>query len=192
MLRNAIPAFWPVLVVVSAGCAASAAAEQNLVAPRVDENSLIRLQGHVSRAARPEFDRGRAPDSLPQDHILMMLRRSGPREQELQQFIQRQYDPRSPDFHRWLTPQQFGERFGPSTQDTGKVTQWLTQKGFRLNNVPAERPFCGLQRNRRPGGAGFHTRSTTTGKRTGPLCQCRRSVYSECPGPGGLRFSCPQ
>lgn len=67
----------------------------------------------------------------------MMLRRSEPREQELQQFIRGQYDPHSPDFHRWLTPQQFGERFGPSAQDVGKVTQWLTQHGFRLNNVPA-------------------------------------------------------
>jgi subtilase family serine protease len=103
----------------------------------VDEDGLTRLHGQVSRAARPEFDRGRAPDSLPQEHILMMLRRSGPKEQEVEQFIRGQYDPHSPDFHRWLTPQQFGERFGPSTQDIGKVTHWLTQQGFRINNVPA-------------------------------------------------------
>ena len=87
----------------------------------------------------------------------MMLRRSGPREQELQQFIERQYDPHSPDFHRWLTPQQFGERFGPSTQDIGKVTQWLTQHGFRLNNVPASGLFVDFSGTAGQVAQAFHT-----------------------------------
>ena len=126
-VRNTRSSVWSVLVAVLCGVCTLAAAEQRSTTLKVDENSLTRLHGQVSRAARPEFDRGRAPDSLPQEHILMMLRRSGPKEQELQQFIGRQYDPHSPDFHRWLTPQQFGERFGPSTQDIGKVTQWLRQ-----------------------------------------------------------------
>ena len=123
----------------------------------MDENGLTRLHGHVSRGARPEFDRGRAPDSLPQEHILMMLRRSEPKEQELQQFIRRQYDPHSPDFHRWLTPQQFGERFGPSTQDIGKVTKWLTQHGFRLNNVPAGGLFVDFSGTAGQVAQAFHT-----------------------------------
>jgi subtilase family serine protease len=134
-VRNTKSSRWSVLAAVLCGvCTFAAAAQRPLL--KVDENGLTRLHGNVSRGARPEFDRGRAPDSLPQEHILMMLRRSEPKEQELQQFIGRQYDPHSPDFHRWLTPQQFGERFGPSTQDIGRVTKWLTQHGFRLNNVP--------------------------------------------------------
>jgi len=98
---------WPVLGAVVCWLCISAAAGERSTPLKVDENSLTRLRGHVSRAARPEFDRGRAPDSLPQEHILMMLRRSGPKEQDLQQFMNGQYDPHSPDFHRWLTPQQF-------------------------------------------------------------------------------------
>ena len=92
-------------------------------------DNLARLPGNTSRGARPERDQGRAPDSLPQEHILMMFRRSEPQEQALEQFIGRQYDPHSPDFHRWLTPQQFGAEFGPSTGNIRKVTQWLTQQG---------------------------------------------------------------
>jgi len=157
MLRNVRHCVWPVLLVVLCWVCSSVRAEQSSIAPKVDENVLIRLPGHVSRAARPEFDRGRAPDSLPQEHILMMLRRSGPKEQELQQFIGRQYDPHSPDFHRWLTPQQFGERFGPSTQDVGKVTQWLTQHGFRLNNVPASGLFVDFSGNAGQVEQAFHT-----------------------------------
>src|SRR5271170_825424 len=92
-------------------------------AAQADSDRLAQLPGNTSRSARPESDQGRAPDSLPQEHILMMFRRSEPREQALQQFIARQYDPHSPDFHRWLTPQQFGAEFGPSSDDIRKVTQ---------------------------------------------------------------------
>src|SRR5882724_5629653 len=109
MVRNMRHCGWLMLVSVLCWMCTSALAEQRFMAPKVDEGSLVRLHGHVSRGARPEFDRGRAPDSLPQEHILMMLQRSEPKEQELQRFIGRQYDPHSPDFHRWLTPQQFGD-----------------------------------------------------------------------------------
>jgi subtilase family serine protease len=156
-VRNTRSSGWSVLVAVLCGVCTLAAAEERSITLKVDENSLTRLHGQVSRAARPEFDRGRAPDSLPQEHILMMLRRSEPREQELQQFIGRQYDPHSPDFHRWLTPQQFGERFGPSTPDVGRVTKWLTQHGFRLNNVPAGGLFVDFSGTAGQVAQAFHT-----------------------------------
>ncbi|MDT7811407.1 MAG: hypothetical protein QOJ42_1323 [Acidobacteriaceae bacterium] len=148
---------WPVLGAVVCWLCISAAAGQRSTPLKVDENSLTRLRGHVSRAARPEFDRGRAPDSLPQEHILMMLRRSGPKEHELQQFIKGQYDPHSPDFHRWLTPEQFGDRFGPTARDIGKVTHWLSQQGFRLNNVPAGGLFVDFSGTAGQVAQAFHT-----------------------------------
>src|SRR5580692_5307759 len=73
-------------------------------AAQADGESLAQLPGNTSHRARPEYDQGRAPDSLPQEHILMMFRRPVSQEQSLEQFIARQYDPLSPDFHRWLTP----------------------------------------------------------------------------------------
>ncbi len=127
---------WVAAASLAALLCATARAAQSITAP-ADNNSLTRLRGNTSRHARPEFDQGRAPDSLPQQHILMMLRRSESQQQALEQFIGRQYDARSPDFHHWLTPQQFGAQFGPSSEDIGKVTQWLTQHGFTLNSVPA-------------------------------------------------------
>jgi subtilase family serine protease len=148
---------WPVLVAMLCCMCTLALAEQSFTSIKVDESSLTRLHGQVSRAARPEFDRGRAPDNLPQEHILMMLRRTGPKEQDLQHFIGQQYDPHSPDFHRWLTPRQFGERFGPSTQDIGEVTQWLTQHGFRLNNVPSSGLFVDFSGTAGQVARAFHT-----------------------------------
>jgi subtilase family serine protease len=97
---------------------------------------LVTLHGNTSTRALAANDQGRAPDGLPQQHILLMLRRPEDRNQALQQFIARQYDPSSSDFHRWLTPQQFGARFGPSPQDVARVTDWLTRRGFTVNSVP--------------------------------------------------------
>ena len=37
----------------------------------------------------------------------------------------------SPNFHQWLTPQQFGAQFGPADADVQAVTDWLTRQGFQ-------------------------------------------------------------
>jgi subtilase family serine protease len=118
---------------------------------------LIRMQGNVSHRARPAFDRGRVPANTPQQHILLMLRRPAARQQALQAFSKRQYDPRSADFHHWLTPQQFEEQFGPSAQDVEKVTHWLGQRGFRINSVPGGRLFVDFSGTAGQVEEAFHT-----------------------------------
>jgi subtilase family serine protease len=118
---------------------------------------FTRMQGNVSQRARPAFDRGRVPASTPQQHILMMLRRPAARQVALQQFSARQYDPRSADFHHWLTPQQFGEQFGPSTPDIDKVTHWLSQHGFKINSVPAGGLFVDFSGSAGQVEEAFHT-----------------------------------
>src|SRR5215218_2917149 len=39
-------------------------------------------------------------------------------------------DPRSPYFRRYLTPAEFGERFGVSQQSVNRVVRWLTDAGL--------------------------------------------------------------
>jgi subtilase family serine protease len=38
---------------------------------------------------------------------------------------------------KWLTPQEYAQRFGVSAQDQQTVTQWLTQHGFTIDEIPA-------------------------------------------------------
>ncbi len=144
-------------VAVFAAWFCGAAAAANRAAGQVDDNRLTMLPGNTSRGARAEFDQGRAPDSLPQEHILMMFRRPDPQQQALEQFIAQQYDPHSPNFHHWLTPQQFGAEFGPSSDDIQKVTQWLTQYGFRVNSVPAGGLFVDFSGTAGQVAQAFHT-----------------------------------
>src|SRR5690242_11397617 len=47
-----------------------------------------------------------------------------PRKAELEALIASQNDPKSPDFHRWLTPRQIGQRFGAADADIQTVVQY--------------------------------------------------------------------
>jgi subtilase family serine protease len=121
------------------------------------ESRLQRLTGNPSPSAESSTDLGRVPNDFPQQHILMMLRRGAAQQQALDHFIQEQYDPHSANFHKWLTPEQFGSLFGPSTTDIELITGWLTQHGFTVNRVAAGRTFIDFSGTAAQVTAAFHT-----------------------------------
>ena len=49
----------------------------------------------------------------------------------MDQLLRDQQNP-SPDFHRWLTPEQYADRFWPERRAiTRKIIAWLTSNGFK-------------------------------------------------------------
>src|SRR5215469_10112731 len=79
----------------------------------IDETQLVRLKGNVHPLARTQFDQGAVDDSTPVKRAVLLLQRSSEQEAALQQLLADQQVKDSPNFHRWLTPQQFGAQFGP-------------------------------------------------------------------------------
>jgi trimeric autotransporter adhesin len=108
---------------------------------RIDETQRVRLAGHVHPLAQPRYDRGAAPAGLAMDHMLLLLKRSPQQQQELASLLEDLNDSTSTRFHKWLTPDEFGSRFGLSEQDLQTVTSWLTANGFHVDNVPQGRNF---------------------------------------------------
>jgi len=53
----------------------------------------------------------------------------------LEQLLAAQQDPNSPNYHKWLTPNEFGQRFGPNPADAQAVSNWLTSVGFTVTSV---------------------------------------------------------
>ena len=109
------------------------------VTQTVDLNSLITLRGNVHPLARPEFDQGVAPDDLPMQRMLLVLQRGPEQEVALRQMLDEQQVKSSPLFHQWLTPEQFGQQFGPVDSDLQAVTDWLMKQGFQVAKVSAGR-----------------------------------------------------
>ena len=105
----------------------------------IDETQLVRLKGNVHPLARREFDQGPVPDSTLMSRMLLVLQRSPEQEAALQQLMNEQLSNVSPNFHRWLTPQQFGAQFGPADADVQTITDWLTRQGFHDLKVGAGR-----------------------------------------------------
>jgi hypothetical protein len=96
----------------------------------VDDTNLKALRGNVHRLARPEFDRGAVSDSQLANRMVLLLQRSPEQQVALKQLLNEQQDKSSKNFHAWLTPEQFGEQFGPADSDIQAVTDWLTSRGF--------------------------------------------------------------
>jgi len=110
-------------------------APRPLIVQSVDEGQLVRLQGNTYPLARSEFDQGAAPSDLPMQRMLLVLKRSPEQDTALMKLLDDQQDKASPNYHKWLTPEQFGKQFGPADQDIQTITAWLQSHGFAVNRV---------------------------------------------------------
>lgn len=122
----------------------------------VDENSRVTLRGTVSPMANAANDRGAVPDSMPLDHIQVVLNRSASQEAALKQLIQQQHTPGSPSYHKWLTPAQFGAQFGPSDQDVATLEAWFQSQGFNIQKVNAGKQTMVISGNAAQFRSAFH------------------------------------
>jgi subtilase family serine protease len=91
--------------------------------------------GSVRPEAIAANDRGRVADAIPMQHMLLQLKHSPQQQAALQEFIDELQTPGSPDFHHWLTAQEFGARFGVASSDLDAITGWLRSQGFQVNVV---------------------------------------------------------
>lgn len=123
----------------------------------VDENKLTVLPGNVHPLARPQYDRGPAPPDLPLDHMMLVLKKSPAQEAALERLLAAQQDRNSPNYHKWLTPAQFGKMFGPSDDDIQTVSSWLESHGFRIDEVSKGRTLIEFSGNAGNVQEAFHT-----------------------------------
>ncbi len=89
------------------------------------------LSRHVHPRAQAQLDIGPIDSSAPISYATLYLTPGA----GLEPFLTEQQTPSSPNFHRWLTPDQFGDRFGLSTGDTAKVRSWLESQGLTVHDV---------------------------------------------------------
>ena len=93
------------------------------------------MASSVHPKARPEYDAGPVPQDLSIPRMTLVLRRSATQQNALDALVASQQDPQSPEFHKWLTPEEFGGRFGLSQNDLDKLTTWLRQSGFAIDEI---------------------------------------------------------
>jgi subtilase family serine protease len=97
------------------------------------------LAGHRPPWALPENSRGRVPDDTMLEHLILVLKRPPQQQKAFEQLLQQQQDPASPNYHRWLTPVEVGERFGSTQPEVDGIIGWLRGQGLRVNSVANSR-----------------------------------------------------
>ena len=129
-----------IVVSIAVLCAAAdvssgQAALKNRITQPIDRSQLVRLQGNVSPLTRAAADMGRVNGAIPLKNVTLLFNQSSRQRAAMQALMEQQQDPASPNYHQWLTPEQYAERFGMSQEDLDKVTAWLKSQGFTGVNV---------------------------------------------------------
>ncbi len=119
--------------------ALSASAQiRNRIAQRIEDTEPAVVMG-AHPLARPEFDRGRVDGSMRVRRAAMVFQLASDQQTALEELLAEQQDPDSPNYQKWLTPEQYAARFGMSQDDLAKVTGWLKSQGLTVNGYSRSR-----------------------------------------------------
>jgi subtilase family serine protease len=132
-----------------------------IIVEPIDEAKVVTLHGNVHPLAQARYDLGTVPDSFTASRMVLLLQRSPEREAALREFLQEAHRPGSSTFHKWITPDQFGELYGVADSDIATVSGWLQGHGLtisRINRAKTAIEFSGTAGGVR---SAFHTQIHT-------------------------------
>src|SRR5580704_9319331 len=102
-----------------------AAVIPNRITQAINPDMRVTLQHNVHPLAQAKYDQGAAPGAMATGRIMLVLKRSDTQDLALKQYLGDLQNPHSPSYRKWLTPEQFGQRYGISDTDLTTVTAWL-------------------------------------------------------------------
>jgi subtilase family serine protease len=120
------------------GYGSSAPIPRDRILGPVDATQVARVLGTAHPRARAQYDQGRT-DTRRTISGAITFRLSTAQQAELNQLLRDQQDPKSPNYHRWITPDQYAARFGMSSNDLAKVSSWLQSQGLRVDSISRNR-----------------------------------------------------
>jgi hypothetical protein len=123
----------------------------------IDESSLIALPGTANALVRSAQDAGAAEGSLATGRMLLLLKQTPEQVEDQRELLSQLHDKNSSNYRKWLTPAQYGERFGASPEDVAAVSGWLALHGLQVGPVNAARTAIEFSGTVGQLNAAFHT-----------------------------------
>ena len=123
----------------------------------VNNTRLVKLSGNTVGFAQPALDQGIVPSDFELSRMFLVLKRSPAQESALAFLVKSQQDPHSPNYHKWLTPESFGAKFGVAQEDIDKITAWLRSNGFVVAGASKARTTIEFSGKHSQIQAAFHT-----------------------------------
>jgi hypothetical protein len=147
VISNRLVEFAAVIIVimstvlgVSAQAQTPAQAQSRIVSQIKNEERVV-LSGTVSPLVKTSVDSGRMAGGTNLGRMVLMLSSTPEQEDAAAALVASLHDASSPSYHKWLTPAQFGQQFGVTDDDAGKVQRWLQGQGLTVHEVAQSRRF---------------------------------------------------
>lgn len=107
--------------------------QQERIAGSVSGTGRVALSGNRNPKARPQFDTGRVDPEFKLHLVTLVFKPLPAQQAALTALLAEQQNRSSLSYHRWLTPEQYADRFGLSQEDIAKVTSWLQSNNLTID-----------------------------------------------------------
>jgi subtilase family serine protease len=128
----------PLMFLLTFGLALNAFSQikaANRIMQAIDDRDSIPLRGNLHPLLQKATDQGRMDGATKLQSVSLVFKRTAAQEADAEKLLADLQDPSSPNYHKWLTPEQYAERFGLSQSDLDKVVSWLRSQGFTVDRV---------------------------------------------------------
>jgi subtilase family serine protease len=145
------------LILGLAMIAPAQANHQPLITQKVNNAALVTLDGNTRPEATTTNDLGLVDDSMSLNGLQIVMQRSPENEKAFNEYIANLHNPKSANFHRWLSNAQIGTMFGPASDDINRVTDWLKSEGFSVDSVSPDKMVIAFSGNAGMVRTAFHS-----------------------------------
>lgn len=112
---------WQAYCVHSCDGSAFGGSKQPLGGAAQRSPACVTLHGSLRPEARAEFDEGAVDPALRIGPVILTFKRTSQQQAEIDALLRDQQDPSSPNYHKWLTPEDYGKRFGLPGADVSSI-----------------------------------------------------------------------
>lgn len=131
IVKSTLPVIFIALLVVILSSLSIAAAPDRITRA-LNTAQTVQLTGQVNRFATAQYDQGPVDPATQLGTLTLMTSPTAAQQTAMKLLLSQQQDRTSPNYHKWLSPEQFADQFGLSRHDVQAITGWLQSKGFTM------------------------------------------------------------
>jgi len=128
-----------VVVAMAASMASQTLERPGRITGGLTSGATVRLAGSVHPLTRRATDLGEVDSGMELGSLTLNISLSATEQTELNALLAAQQDANSPQYHQWLTQEEYGARFGLTEGDLAQATRWLELQGFTVKGVSTSR-----------------------------------------------------
>jgi subtilase family serine protease len=136
---------------------AQSVSQGDRISAAIGSDQMVTMTGHIPHNARPEFDQGPVDSSFQLNEVTLLTLPSPSQQKALDKLVAEQQDSSSPNYHKWLTPEEYADRFGLSVNDVQKISTWLKSQGLNVISVARGRNWIVFSGSASQIGSAFRT-----------------------------------